>query len=387
VTSTPDQVNDGVTVGNNGNLKPMAGYPSSATGAAAADGSTTATSWSAYGSAGITSAGDKVSAYALCSTDPATPPVAVARVDVAGPDGQTGSTVTVASASCPAGTRLFGGGYSVDESVGGTGGLQPQQGYHMRGSYPSSSGTTEVANGAVNPTTWTALLQAGGQNLPAGSHMNLHGYAMCATPPPTLAMSCAPGSVRVGGSVTCTATVTGTTHPSGSVSFTSDSGGSFGPTSCTLSPIGGDRSRCAVTYTPTAAGGGTHTVTAFYSGDAGNPASQAMSTVRVGPATTTTSVSCSPGAVVVGSPSTCTATVTGPASSAPPTGPVTFARNSSGAFSSTTCLLVAGTGGSASCSVTYTPGAVGSGAHKIYARYVGDPDHAPSAGSATIAVS
>jgi hypothetical protein len=79
--------------------------------------------------------------------------------------------------------------------------------------------------------------------------------------------------------------------------------------------------------------------------------------------------------------------VIGPATSAPPTGPVTFGRNSSGAFNSTACMLVAGAGGSASCSVTYTPGAVGSGAHKVYARYVGDPDHAASAGSSTIAVS
>jgi hypothetical protein len=48
-TNTPDQVNDGITVGNNGNLKPMGSYPSDASGAPAADGSTSATSWSAYG--------------------------------------------------------------------------------------------------------------------------------------------------------------------------------------------------------------------------------------------------------------------------------------------------------------------------------------------------
>jgi hypothetical protein len=51
-TRTPDQVDDGVTVGNNGNLKPLGNYPSDAAGLAAADGSEEADSWSAYGPPG-----------------------------------------------------------------------------------------------------------------------------------------------------------------------------------------------------------------------------------------------------------------------------------------------------------------------------------------------
>jgi hypothetical protein len=154
-TSTPDQVNDGVTVGNNGNLKPLGNYPSDGAGVPAADGSTSATSWSAFGSAGISAATDTATAYALCSTDPATPPVQVARVVVDGPDAQPGTTITTASATCPAGTRMLGGGYGVDETVAGVGsGLQPQQGYHMRGSYPSTAGSppAAVSDGATNPT-------------------------------------------------------------------------------------------------------------------------------------------------------------------------------------------------------------------------------------------
>jgi uncharacterized repeat protein (TIGR01451 family) len=216
VTSTPDQVNDGATMGNNGNLKPLASYPSDAGGAAAADGSTTATSWTAYGSAGITSAGDTVTAYALCSTDPATPPVAVARADVPGPDAQTGTTLIRSAATCPTGTRLFGGGYSVEETVGPAGGLQPQQGYHMRGSYPAvdATGSTEAADGATDPTTWATLLQAGGQNLATGDHMSLHAYAMCATAPPppdtadlSVTLASAPDPVVAGQPLTYTATV------------------------------------------------------------------------------------------------------------------------------------------------------------------------------------
>jgi hypothetical protein len=180
-TKTPDQVNDGTTVGNNGNLKPMGSYPSNSSGVPAADGSTTATSWSAYGSAGITSADDTVTSLALCTSDPILP-VMVARVDVSGPDAQPSTTITTAAAACPTGTRMLGGGFKTDETVNGTPGLQPQQGYHMRGSYPSTgSGTppTEVANATTNPSSWTALLQAGGQNLPAGSSMQLHTFTLC----------------------------------------------------------------------------------------------------------------------------------------------------------------------------------------------------------------
>lgn len=186
-TSTPDQVNDGTTLGNNGNLKPLGTYPSDASGVPAADGSTSATSWSAYGSAGITSANDKVTSIALCTSDPV-PPVQVARVDVSGPDAQPGTTITTATAACPAGTQMLGGGYRTDQTVNGTSGLQPQQGYHMRGSYPSTgSGTppTDVADGTTNPSAWSALLQAGGQNLPTGSSMQLHTFAMCAQPSET----------------------------------------------------------------------------------------------------------------------------------------------------------------------------------------------------------
>ena len=180
-TSTPDQVNDGTTVGNNGNLKPLGSYPSDSSGVPAADGSTSATSWSAYGSAGITSTTDTVTSLVLCTSDPILP-VTVARVDLSGPDAQPNTTITTATAACPTGTRMLGGGFKTDETVNGTPGLQPQQGYHMRGSYPSTgSGTppTEVTDGTTNPSAWTALLQAGGQNLPAGSSMQLHTFALC----------------------------------------------------------------------------------------------------------------------------------------------------------------------------------------------------------------
>jgi hypothetical protein len=168
-------------VGNSGNLKPMGSYPSDSSGVPAADGSTFATSWSAYGSAGIKAATDTVTSLALCTSDPIGP-VPVARQDIS----STAGGVITATPVCPTGTRLLGGGFRADETVSGTSGLQPQQGYHMRGSYPSTgSGTppTEVTDGTTNPSAWTALLQAGGA--PASGTADLHGFAMCAQPTPT----------------------------------------------------------------------------------------------------------------------------------------------------------------------------------------------------------
>ena len=220
-TRTPDQVDDGTTVGNNGNLKPLGNHPSDENGIPAADGARDATSWTAYGSAGITTPQDTATAFALCSGDPGTPPVQVERVDVDGPDAQPGTTPIIATASCSEGTRLLGGGYRIDESVAGVGsGLQPQQGYHMRGSYPSTPGVPPapplaLADGAADPSSWTSLVSAGGQNLGAGKHMTNHAYALCATEPPppesadlSLAMAADPDPVTVDATLTYTLTIT-----------------------------------------------------------------------------------------------------------------------------------------------------------------------------------
>ncbi len=252
-TSTPDQVNDGVTVGNGGNLKPLGDYPSDEAGAPAADGSTSATSWSAFGSAGVASAADVVTAYALCSTDPSTPPVRVARVDVDGPDAQPGTTATAASATCPAATRLLGGGYRVLETVAGVGGLQPQQGYHMRGSYPSNTAASPpgaVGDATANPDTWTVLHQAGGQMLAAGKHMTTNAFAMCASDPvaPAATTSDPLGvgttSARVAGAVAPAGSATayvfeyGTTLSFGAISEPQSAGSSEGVVPATASLSG-----------------------------------------------------------------------------------------------------------------------------------------------------
>lgn len=104
---------------------------------------------------------------------------------------------------------------------------------------------------------------------------------------------------------------------------------------------------------------------------------------------TSTSVSCTPSSPAVGTAAACKATVTdtGLGAATTPTGTVGFSSDSSGAFSGpgSSCTL-SGSGASASCTVDYTPSAVGSGTHKITAAYGGAATHAASSGSAQLTV-
>src|SRR5256885_230356 len=101
---------------------------------------------------------------------------------------------------------------------------------------------------------------------------------------------------------------------------------------------------------------------------------------------TSTEVSCTPASVPVGSPSSCTATVTDstPTSASAPSGTVSFTEDlASSAFAS--CTLGGATTNSltgavsTSCTVSYTPTAVGP--HTITASYGGDASHLGSSGA------
>jgi hypothetical protein len=106
---------------------------------------------------------------------------------------------------------------------------------------------------------------------------------------------------------------------------------------------------------------------------------------------TSTAVKCSPDPVVAGNTTTCTATVKDEASSGAttPTGTVSFKREPGpGTFSKASCKL-SGSGPSASCSVTYTPGPTPSEpvrSDTITAEYGGDEEHEPSKGTTTVTV-
>ncbi len=102
---------------------------------------------------------------------------------------------------------------------------------------------------------------------------------------------------------------------------------------------------------------------------------------------TTTSVICGGGTPLVtfGSSISCVAIVVRGSVSKTPTGNVTWTTNGSGSFVTSPCLL-AGTNGTAACSVTYTPSTVDASPHLITATYAGDPNFYTSSGSQLVTV-
>ncbi len=99
--------------------------------------------------------------------------------------------------------------------------------------------------------------------------------------PTKTTVSCKPGSVKVGHSTKCTATVadsgvsTGAGVPSGSVKFKSTGHGKFSSSSCKLGSAG----TCSVSYKGSVAG--SRTVTATYGGDSSHQGSSGKTTLKV----------------------------------------------------------------------------------------------------------
>ena len=117
---------------------------------------------------------------------------------------------------------------------------------------------------------------------PGGAH---------AANPTKLSIACTPKGLALGGSASCTATVTDSgpvtarVPPTGTVTFTLEGAGSFDPdASCALEESGAFSSRCTVTYTPTAISGGTHRLTGAYDGDPGHGRATAQFSIAVTPA-------------------------------------------------------------------------------------------------------
>lgn len=276
---------------------------------------------------------------------------------------------------------------------------EPTHGRELWRTDGTSAGTTMVAD--INPGAANSfpapLLDVNG-TLFFGADDGTHGdepWTLAGAPvrrPTAIGVNCAPATVSVAQATTCTATVSDTgpnpaSTPTGSVTFSSDSHGSFGNpgASCTLDAGG----VCRVDYTPTMADSGTHRISASYGGDAAHTASNGTGTLTVtapAPRSTSTAVSCSLSSVNLGQASTCTATATdtaaGPGST--PSGTVTFGSDSHGVFTSpgTTCTLDA----SGSCHVDYTPSALDSGTHHLTASYSGDGGHTGSSGSTDLTV-
>jgi hypothetical protein len=143
-----------------------------------------------------------------------------------------------------------------------------------------------------------------------------------------------------------------------------------------------------VTYSSAIPGKGVNAVSAAYQGDPAHLTSSGSTTVPVTMRTTTTTLSCTPGSVALGAPSTCTATVSDssdPASATSPTGAVTFSSKKNDQLDPTSCTLSAATADSSSCQTTETPES-GTGSHVLKARYGGDHTQHPSTGTTSLKV-
>ncbi len=206
-------------------------------------------------------------------------------------------------------------------------------------------------------------------------------------------LSCS-GPVAVHSPSTCVATVkdvasAGATAPTGIVSFTTESSGSFSGSPCSLIDVTSGSVSCKVTYTPSSVGNGIHAIEAVYSGDSTHSQSYGYTSVRVTSIpmhTTITGVTCFPSSVSVGSLTTCTATVTDTdARPTSPEGTLSFSSDGYGSFEGSTCTL-SGSGVSSTCAVIYAPSAVGRGAHTVTAIYSADATHAAGSGYTDVPV-
>jgi len=235
---------------------------------------------------------------------------------------------------------------------------------------------------AVNPATSLIYVSGLGNSVTAVAGPSLSTHTT------RTIVACDPGSAAVNQAAQCAATVTDTTSsptaPTGTVSFTSNSSGTFSPSStCILNPASSSASSCNVNYSPNVGSEGGHRITGTYGADSTHFASRGSFSLAVTKRSTSTSVSCTGHS----SRFTCTASVsdTSPGMPLTPTGTVSWTSSSTSrksGFSPPSCTL-SGTGPTASCTVSYTnPGK--STTVTIAATYSGDASHFGSTGSTTL---
>src|SRR5438128_1946314 len=258
----------------------------------------------------------------------------------------------------------------------------------------SGSGSTSTCSVSYTPDvaangTHNITASYGGSAIHNSSDNTASSFALNATRGTSTTVTCSPSTVLAGVATTCTATVTDThpagtaSAPSGTVTFSTSSTGSFSGSPCTLTSATSRSSTCSVSYTPTNAASATHTITGNYGGSITHTSSSGTFAVTVNKRSTSTTVSCSPTTVLAGVATTCTASVSDTAGSgaSTPTATVTFSTSGTGSFSGPPCPLASG-----SCSVTYTPPNAASTTHTITGSYGGSSTHLASSGAASVTV-
>jgi hypothetical protein len=245
------------------------------------------------------------------------------------------------------------------------------------GSYPSGSFTPTAAG----TYRWIANYSGDANNAATTNACNdANENVVVGQAAPTLATTASVG-VPLGGAISDTATLSGGTNPTGTITFTL-----FGPNDATCTgaviftatvPVNGNGSYLSGSFTPTAAG--TYRWIANYSGDANNAATTnacngANENVVVGQAAPTLITTASAG-VPLGGAISDTATLGGGFN---PTGTITFTlfgpndATCTGAVIFTATVTVAGNGSYGSG--TFTPAVVGT--YRWIANYSGDANNA-----------
>src|SRR5207247_9502060 len=110
-------------------------------------------------------------------------------------------------------------------------------------------------------------------------------------------------------------------------------------------------------------------------------ASGGITSVTIVARPTTTTLTCLPASVDIGTVTACIATVTdssGIGTAITPTGIIGFITNATGTFATSPCKLVESSAGIASCSVSYTPSGATARTDIITSTYVTDISHTAS---------
>jgi hypothetical protein len=231
--------------------------------------------------------------------------------------------------------------------------------------------TATCATSSLTATTHSITAGYGGDSANTGSTSAALSQVVNKTLSTTsIASSLNPSSA--GASVTFTATVTGVA-PVGSVNFTDGVSSISGCSAQQLSGSGNTKTAQCTTSTLTA---GTHSIGAFYGGDAGNVSSSNTLSQNVtsgGSSTTTLASSTNPS--TFGTSVTLTATVSGNS----PTGSVNF---KDGANSISSCSAVALSGSGNVRTAACTTSALSVATHSLVAAYSGDAGNAASSSAA-----
>ena len=289
-------------------------------------------------------------------------------------------TVTITQEPLTGGTFSNGGSCALSGSgavatctITYTPGLGQEQTDYLTASYPgdtihSGSSSPTIAITAVQRSTSTSVVCTPSASLP-------NTQTNCVT----TVTDTSPGTT-----VVPTGKVTLSQSPGASGKFTNSSG-TYTTAECVLAS-----GTCSVTFTPNSGLTGTVTITTSYGGDTDHATSTGSEPVMWGRYTTTT-ISC-PTPEIIGTGYTCKVTVADTSTGTPvtPTGTVTFSQGSpgTGTFSPSNgqCILAQFSLGTATCTVSFTPGSNEVGSLTMSASYPGDTGHLPSSNNQVITV-